>query len=60
MNILSKPNTEWRGKSGRINESLLDELLNQIELTKPLFCICGPTQFTKTTLRFANFKLFNS
>lgn len=44
--ILSQPDSEWNGKKGRITFELLKETIDK-DLKNPLFCICGPRQFTE-------------
>ncbi|CAF0714785.1 unnamed protein product [Brachionus calyciflorus] len=45
-NILSDADSSWKGKTGRIREELLDELIGK-KLKNPYFCICGPKPFTE-------------
>lgn len=47
---LSKPDTDWQGKSGRINIDLLKECVVE-KINKPLFAVCGPKAFTDFTIK---------
>jgi len=44
--VLSQPEPEWTGETGRISHDLLNNHVVKL-VKKPLFCVCGPKQFTQ-------------
>ena len=50
--ILSDPEADWTGLSGRVNQSILDETVKPLISSSSLICVCGPTEFTTETLRY--------
>lgn len=57
--ILSSPNELWTGVKGRISTEILKNHIPK-GLKKPLFCVCGPSQFTQKTLEYVKLiNLFN-
>uniref|UniRef100_A0A1B6GQD8 Uncharacterized protein n=1 Tax=Cuerna arida TaxID=1464854 RepID=A0A1B6GQD8_9HEMI len=52
--ILSEPSSQWSGKTGHINLSLLQSYLpvSSVDIPNTYYvCVCGPTSFTQLTER---------
>lgn len=50
--VLSEPDENWPGLTGRISETLLKSFIPiACETEKLLVCACGPTPFTKEAIR---------
>ncbi|XP_076136697.1 cytochrome b5 reductase 4 isoform X4 [Alosa pseudoharengus] len=45
--VLSEPSDSWTGRRGRVQASMLTDLLVRPEGSKCLVCVCGPTAFTE-------------
>ncbi|XP_041962291.1 cytochrome b5 reductase 4 isoform X2 [Alosa sapidissima] len=45
--VLSEPSDSWTGRRGRVQTSMLTDLLVRPEGSKCLVCVCGPTAFTE-------------
>jgi hypothetical protein len=54
--ILSRPDVNWTSETGHIRADLLQRLLPPLSTNddpmRTLVCICGPTAFTKLTIKF--------
>ncbi|XP_033971537.1 cytochrome b5 reductase 4 [Trematomus bernacchii] len=48
--VLSDPCDSWSGRTGRVEESMLEEFLTRPEGSKCYVCVCGPTAFTEITI----------
>ncbi|XP_007543123.1 cytochrome b5 reductase 4-like [Poecilia formosa] len=48
--ILSEPSASWTGRKGRVDETLLNDLLLRPHGSKCYVCVCGPSAFTEQTL----------
>ncbi|KAF3840312.1 hypothetical protein F7725_019029 [Dissostichus mawsoni] len=48
--VLSDPCDSWSGRTGRVEESMLEEFLTRPEGSKCYVCVCGPTAFTEITM----------
>ncbi|KAK2844085.1 hypothetical protein Q5P01_010744 [Channa striata] len=48
--VLSEPCQSWTGRKGRVDEPMLQDLLNRPEGSKCYVCVCGPTAFTELTI----------
>uniref|UniRef100_H3CBJ7 Cytochrome b5 reductase 4 n=1 Tax=Tetraodon nigroviridis TaxID=99883 RepID=H3CBJ7_TETNG len=51
--ILSEPSDGWRGRRGRVDGALLQDVLLRPDGSRCFVCVCGPTAFTELTLRLA-------
>ncbi|XP_064618055.1 cytochrome b5 reductase 4-like isoform X2 [Liolophura sinensis] len=52
--VLSEPDENWSGLTGRISEALLKSFIpTESETEKLLVCACGPTPFTKEAIRLS-------
>ncbi|XP_004580480.2 cytochrome b5 reductase 4 isoform X1 [Ochotona princeps] len=50
--VLSASTSDWNGKQGRISPALLSEFLKtNLDKSKVLICICGPTPFTEEGIK---------
>uniref|UniRef100_A0A1B6L8E0 Uncharacterized protein n=1 Tax=Graphocephala atropunctata TaxID=36148 RepID=A0A1B6L8E0_9HEMI len=52
--VLSEPSSQWSGKTGHINLSLLQSYLpvSSVDIPNTYYvCVCGPTSFTQLTER---------
>ncbi len=50
--ILSEPDSDWSGLTGRIRSELVEKFLPpQTDADVLLFCACGPTAFTQEAMR---------
>ncbi|XP_074510948.1 cytochrome b5 reductase 4 isoform X2 [Sebastes fasciatus] len=47
--VLSDPGESWTGRKGRVDESMLQDVLNRPDGSKCYVCVCGPTAFTELT-----------
>lgn len=52
--ILSEPSDGWRGRKGRVDGALLQDLLIRPDGSRCFVCVCGPTAFTELTVRWVN------
>ena len=50
INILTRAEPDWKGRTGAIDDQSLNELIEPSNLKKPYFCICGPKGFTDKTI----------
>ncbi|XP_014834347.1 PREDICTED: cytochrome b5 reductase 4-like [Poecilia mexicana] len=50
--ILSEPSASWTGRKGRVDETLLNDLLLRPHGSKCYVCVCGPSAFTEQTLGY--------
>ncbi|XP_008431082.1 cytochrome b5 reductase 4 isoform X2 [Poecilia reticulata] len=48
--ILSEPSASWTGRKGRVDETLLNDLLIRPHGSKCYVGVCGPSAFTEQTL----------
>lgn len=48
--ILSEPSDSWTGRKGRVDETMLNELLIRPDGSKSYVCVCGPSAFTEQTI----------
>ncbi|XP_010784554.1 cytochrome b5 reductase 4 [Notothenia coriiceps] len=48
--VLSDPCDSWSGRTGRVEESMLEDFLTRPEGSKCYVCVCGPTAFTEITI----------
>ena len=46
--VLSSPESDWKGKKGRVNVDLLNEVVGK-NIANAYFCICGPKEFTEVS-----------
>lgn len=51
MHILSESDCKWSGFTGTICEDIIEQLLPTKTFDDQLILICGPQQFTNTSLR---------
>ncbi|KAG7474766.1 cytochrome b5 reductase 4 [Solea senegalensis] len=49
--VLSEPCESWTGRTGRIDESMLQDFLKKPDGSKYYVCVCGPTAFTDLAIR---------
>ncbi|XP_049587834.1 cytochrome b5 reductase 4 [Syngnathus scovelli] len=49
--ILSEPCESWTGKKGRVDDTIIKDVLARPEGSKCYVCVCGPTLFTEQTVR---------
>ncbi|XP_040839639.1 cytochrome b5 reductase 4 isoform X3 [Ochotona curzoniae] len=50
--VLSTPTSDWNGKQGHISPALISEFLKaNLDKSKVLICICGPTPFTEEGIK---------
>ena len=50
--ILSEPDDDWTGPTGRVNKDLLKAHVPALnDGVQPLVCACGPIPFTKEVIR---------
>ncbi|XP_037532410.1 cytochrome b5 reductase 4 [Nematolebias whitei] len=47
--ILSEPSDNWTGRTGRVDEMVLSELLIRPDGSRCYVCVCGPSAFTELT-----------
>ncbi|XP_068592274.1 cytochrome b5 reductase 4 [Cebidichthys violaceus] len=47
--VLSDPCESWTGRKGRLDESMLQDVLSRPDGSKCYVCVCGPTAFTELT-----------
>ena len=52
INILTRAESDWKGRTGAIDNQSLNELIEPSNLKKPYFCICGPKGFTDKTIGY--------
>ncbi|CAJ1061879.1 cytochrome b5 reductase 4 [Xyrichtys novacula] len=48
--VLSDPSESWTEKRGRVDESMLKDVLDRPDGSKCYACVCGPTAFTELTI----------
>ncbi|CAB1443405.1 unnamed protein product [Pleuronectes platessa] len=48
--VLSDPCERWSGRTGRVDESMLQDFLNRPDGSKSYVCVCGPSAFTELTM----------
>ncbi|XP_069028078.1 cytochrome b5 reductase 4 isoform X1 [Embiotoca jacksoni] len=48
--VLSEPGDSWTGRTGRVDESMLKELVIRPEGSRSYVCVCGPAAFTELTV----------
>ncbi|XP_034467815.1 cytochrome b5 reductase 4 [Hippoglossus hippoglossus] len=48
--VLSDPCESWSGRTGRVDESMLQDFLNRPDGSKSYVCVCGPSAFTELTM----------
>lgn len=52
--ILSEPREGWRGRKGRVDGALLQDLLIRPDGSRCFVCVCGPTAFTELAVRWVD------
>ncbi|KAF3691500.1 Cytochrome b5 reductase 4 [Channa argus] len=48
--VLSRPCQSWTGRTGWVDEPMLQDFLNRPDGSKCYVCVCGPTPFTELTI----------
>ncbi|XP_060937686.1 cytochrome b5 reductase 4 [Limanda limanda] len=48
--VLSDPCESWSGRTGRVDETMLQDFLNRPDGSKSYVCVCGPSAFTELTM----------
>ncbi|KAL6108673.1 cyb5r4 [Pungitius sinensis] len=48
--VLSDPTDSWTGRTGRVDESMLQDFLTRPDGSKCYVCVCGPAAFTELTV----------
>lgn len=48
--MLSDPCEGWTGRTGRVDESMLQDFLTRPHGSKCYVCVCGPAAFTELTM----------
>ncbi|XP_013879094.1 cytochrome b5 reductase 4 isoform X1 [Austrofundulus limnaeus] len=48
--ILSELSDSWTGRTGRVNKTMLNELLIRPDEARCYVCVCGPSAFTELTI----------
>ncbi|XP_031729692.1 cytochrome b5 reductase 4 [Anarrhichthys ocellatus] len=48
--VLSDPCESWTGRKGRLDESMLQDVLNRPDGSKCYVCVCGPNAFTELSI----------
>ncbi|XP_034553928.1 cytochrome b5 reductase 4 [Notolabrus celidotus] len=48
--VLSEPSESWTGRRGRVDESMLTDVLSRPDGSKCYVCVCGPSAFTELTI----------
>ncbi|KAM8870814.1 cytochrome b5 reductase 4 [Spinachia spinachia] len=48
--VLSDPCESWTGRTGRVDESMLQDFLTRPAGSKCYVCVCGPAAFTELTM----------
>ncbi|KAK9513133.1 hypothetical protein VZT92_027984 [Zoarces viviparus] len=48
--VLSDPCESWTGRKGRLDESMLQDVLNRPDGSKCCVCVCGPNAFTELSM----------
>ncbi|KAM6936465.1 cytochrome b5 reductase 4 [Lycodopsis pacificus] len=48
--VLSDPCESWTGRKGRLDESMLQDVLNRPDGSKCCVCVCGPNAFTDLSI----------
>ncbi|XP_076371795.1 cytochrome b5 reductase 4 isoform X2 [Tachypleus tridentatus] len=50
--VLSEPHDNWPGMRGRVRPHIIEKFLPTCEKLKQFMCICGPSPFTKATMKY--------
>lgn len=54
INVLSEPDDCWKGLKGRVTKAMVEDCVSLIQdKDRMLICVCGPTPFTETVVRFS-------